>query len=323
MSVIAVDKLSIDSIISPMGSIESWGGGELVFFLTASSLVSNSVAVSIKGKDYPVNGIDFLNSKNVNTDFIIAEDNVFNGRRKITYNKKDIYTPETVEYEEHDPKLYNIIIDNFPVDFLKDNEPSILYIGDYEPEFQLTLIDKVKDTKTMTVVNSSLEYWNDSKTKSSFNKLLKNISVLFLKEEDIINTYGNNITNLLAEIFPKKGLEYIVIYGNTRCILWSKNRHFSATQYLLENTVDITGTYETFMGAFLSYLDTIKSLEQVHYDNALVYAVVVSSFCAEGLGVNGYYNINLNRIIDRFEEYKTYTAIPDIMGELIELKNIK
>jgi sugar/nucleoside kinase (ribokinase family) len=311
MSVTAIGSISRETINTEMGQLDNIPGGELAYFSMASRILSKTRLITAIGNDYPKEGLDKLQQDNIDIDNISIIKSKESPTHLLVY-KNDLYNP--VE-EEKRMEIY----DDYPFEkSLEETKPNLLYVGELKSDIQKRILDKTRPmkTKTMTAAPSMEIKMNPACIK----KILKSSSIIIMEYEDIVAlNKNNNIINGARNIFPTKGLDYLIMLNRTSVMLMSKSRLSMMTVYPVEKVIDMTGYKYAFAGAFLSYIDFVGAYTFETMVGALLYANIVSSFSIEGLGINGFYNININRIIDRCEEYKTMVTIPEINSKIINI----
>ena len=72
MSLLVVGTVAFDAIETPFGKTEKIVGGAATYICTAASFFTNKInLVSVVGDDFPSIEIERLNSKNINTDWLL------------------------------------------------------------------------------------------------------------------------------------------------------------------------------------------------------------------------------------------------------------
>ena len=83
--------------------------------------------------------------------------------------------------------------------------------------------------------------------------------------------------------------------------------YFVAPGYPLENVVDPTGAGDAFAGAFLGYIDSVRSISPSHIRRAMVYGSTVASFQVEGIGPERLLRLTRREVEERFREFRALT----------------
>ena len=86
-------------------------------------------------------------------------------------------------------------------------------------------------------------------------------------------------------------------------MLFTKNKHFSAPGYPLENIKDPTGCGDCFGGAFIGYLSKTKDLSERNFRKAIIYGSVIASYNAEDFSLNRIKNLKIEDIEKRYREF--------------------
>ncbi len=309
MGISAIGSMSRETIKTSMGQVNNISGGELTYFALASQMLSNTNLISVVGYDYGKDKL-FKNESNINSDSVSIIKDKESASHYLLY-KEDLFKPlkENKNFE---------LFDGYPFENSLEKEKSdFLYLGELKLDIQNKILEKTTPMKikTLTVIPSIEIKINPNPIK----KILKSSYIVLMEDEDIISiNKNNNIVSGARNIFPTKGVEYLVVLNKLSVMLLSKFQLSMIPIYPVEKIIDTTGYKYAFAGAFLSYVEHVKKYDFESMAEALMYANIVSSFCVEGLGINGFFNININRVIDRYEEYKAMVYIPEINSKIMD-----
>jgi sugar/nucleoside kinase (ribokinase family) len=105
----------------------------------------------------------------------------------------------------------------------------------------------------------------------------------------------------------------VIKRGEHGAVLFTRDFHFMAPGYLLEDVYDPTGAGDCFAGGFMGYLaGRGRASKDAHLDpaelrKAVIYGSVMGSFCCEKFGVDRFRTLMREEIEDRYQEFKDCT----------------
>ena len=131
------------------------------------------------------------------------------------------------------------------------------------------------------------------------------MNVLLLNDGEARQLFNTISLVTAANEALKLGPKAVIIKkGEHGALLFTKNKHFSAPGYPLENIKDPTGCGDAFGGAFTGYLAKTKDLSEKNFRKAIVYGSVIASHNAEDFGLNRLKKITMSDIKKRYKELK-------------------
>ena len=154
------------------------------------------------------------------------------------------------------------------------------------------------------VVLDTMNFWIDNK-KEELIEAIKNADVLLLNDGEARQLFSTaNLVKASNEALGLGPKAVIIKKGEHGALLFTKNKHFSAPGYPLENIKDPTGCGDSFGGAFIGYLAKTKDLNEQNFRRAIVYGSVVASHNAEDFGLNRLKNLAMSDIEKRYREFQ-------------------
>ena len=117
-------------------------------------------------------------------------------------------------------------------------------------------------------------------------------------------------TNLMkaAKFMMAQGTKAVIIKkGEHGVLFFSKDFHFSAPAYLLENISDPTGAGDTFAGGMIGYLSHTRKVNERNIRKSLIYGNIMASFVVEDFSVNRMMRLNRKQIVSRYKEFEKIT----------------
>ena len=296
MSVLVVGSLALDSIETPFGSAKDKVGGSATFISAAASYFNSPIRlVGVVGGDFPQEGIDFLERRNVDLEGlqVIREGKTFRwaGRYHYDLNERDTLSTDLNVFEKFDPVI--------PEKYRKNN---IICLGNIDPVLQRRVLDQVE--KPRFVVCDTMNYWIERKNEE-LRETLKQINVLILNDSEArLLSHEPNLFKAGRTIRQMGPSVVIVKKGEHGALLLTDQLVFSAPAYPMENILDPTGAGDAFAGGFVGWLARTDDMSEENLKRAVIYGSTLASFCVEKFGVDGLADLTYLSIQDRFRQFR-------------------
>jgi sugar/nucleoside kinase (ribokinase family) len=159
----------------------------------------------------------------------------------------------------------------------------------------------------------TMNYW----IKDFRGELLETIrdwDFLLINDSEARQLSGDHNLRRAASKVLAMGPKILVIKrGEHGAVLFTRDFHFMAPGYLLEDVFDPTGAGDCFAGGFMGYLagrgiaPNDAHLDPAELRKAVIYGSVMGSFCCEKFGVDRFRTLTREEIEDRFQEFKACT----------------
>jgi sugar/nucleoside kinase (ribokinase family) len=296
VSVLVVGSLALDSIETPFGSAKDKVGGSATFISAAASYFNSPIRlVGVVGGDFPQEGIDFLERRNVDLEGlqVIREGKTFRwaGRYHYDLNERDTLSTDLNVFEKFDPVI--------PEKYRKNN---IICLGNIDPVLQRRVLDQLE--KPRFVVCDTMNYWIERKNEE-LRETLKQINVLILNDSEArLLSHEPNLFKAGRTIRQMGPSVVIVKKGEHGALLLTDQLVFSAPAYPMENIFDPTGAGDAFAGGFVGWLARTDDMSEENLKRAVIYGSTLASFCVEKFGVDGLADLTYLSIQDRFRQFR-------------------
>jgi sugar/nucleoside kinase (ribokinase family) len=124
---------------------------------------------------------------------------------------------------------------------------------------------------------------------------------------------AHNLRQAAARILDMGPRVLVIKRGEYGAILFTKDGHFMAPGYLLDEVFDPTGAGDCFAGGFIGYLagrgiDRAETIDPVEVRRAVIYGSVMGSFCCEKFGVDRFRTLTREEIDGRYREFEACTG---------------
>lgn len=288
-----IGTVALDTIETPFGKVEKALGGSATYAAFSASFFSRPAIISVVGEDFPKEYFELMKKRNINLDGLKTEGKTFHWNGFYEYDMNEAKTRKT--------ELNSL--ENFKAE-VPENYKDIKYVflANIDPEQQLEVLKQMNSPEF--VVLDTMNFWIDNKKKYLL-EVIKKANVLIINDGEarqLFNTVNLvKAANQALKLGPKAA---IIKKGEHGSLLFTKNKHFNAPGYPLENIKDPTGCGDSFGGAFIGYLAKTKNLDEKNLRKAIVYGSVLASHNAEDFGLNRLKQLTMDDIEKRYKEFQ-------------------
>ena len=292
--VLITGTVALDTIETPFGKVEKTLVGSATYASFAASFFSKPALISVVGNDFPKDYLELFKKRNIGIEGLQTDDKTFHWEGYYEYDMNEAKTRKT--------ELNSLA--NFKVK-MPENYKGVKYVflANIAPEHQLETLKLMN--KPDLVVLDTMNFWINNKKKSLI-EVIREVDVLLLNDGEARQLFETislvKAANQALNLGPKA---VIIKIGEHGALLFTKNKHFSAPGYPLENIKDPTGCGDCFGGAFIGYLAKTKDLSEKNFRKAVIYGSVVASHNAEDFGLNRLKHLTMEDIEKRYKEFQT------------------
>lgn len=298
MSLVIVGSLAFDTIETPKNRKEKIIGGSCAYAALAASFFTTPNIVAVVGEDFPQEVIELFKSRGIDTSGL------------------EIKKGKTFHWEgryDHDPNFRTTIRTDLNV--FKDFKPSlsqeyknadIVFLGNIDPDLQEDVLAQVKNPKLLAM--DTINLWINTK-KDSLLKVIKSVDYFFANDEEIkLLADEKNLIKAGKKILSTGPSLVAIKKGEHGALVIEKDFIFGVLAHPCEDVVDPTGAGDSFAGAFLGYLDKVKSYKEKDIRTAAVMGSTMASFIIEDFGIERFKNLTPEEIEARFNAFKQLVA---------------
>ena len=299
MSLLVVGSVALDSIYTPFGETADALGGSAVYFSVAASILHPVQVVGVVGNDYPVAELEALAPRGIDWSGVEkAEGASFRWKGKYSY---DLQSRETLEtrlgvFAQFQPKLPQ-----------RARECEYLFLGNIDPELQLTVLEQVRKPKL--VVCDTMNYWIQSK-KDVLLHLLRQVDILMVNDGEARELSGDwNIHRAGRWILQHGPSRVVIKQGEHGALLLEAGRTFYVPAFPLEEVFDPTGAGDAFAGGFMGYIAATNDSGSENLRRAMVYGSAMGSYAVERFGIRGFDTVKRSDVEQRVRAYHDLTHV--------------
>ena len=288
-----IGTVALDSLETPFGKVKDVLGGSATYASIAASFFSKPGILSIIGKDFPKEHIQFLNKRGIDTDGIIVGDKTF---RWQGFYEFDMNEAKTIRTELNSLESYKVKVP----EHYKDAK--YVFLANIDPELQLDVINTIR--KPELIVMDTMNFWIEHK-REQLLKTIDKADILVLNDAEARQLFNTpNLVKAANKALKLNTRAVIIKKGEHGALLFTDNKHFSAPGYPLENIKDPTGCGDSFGGALTGHLAKTQDTSEKNIRKAIVYGSVIASFNAEDFSIERLKRIKKGDIEKRFKEFK-------------------
>ena len=291
--ILIIGTVALDTIETPFGKAEKTLGGSATYASFAASFFAKPALVSVVGNDFPKEYLGLMRKRSINLDGLKIIGKTFHWEGFYEYDMNEAKTRKT--------ELNSL--EHFKVDVPeKFKDIKYVFLANIDPEQQLETLKQMG--KPNFVVLDTMNFWINNKKKYLID-VIKKVNVLLINDGEARQLFNTvNLVRAANEALSLGPKAVIIKKGEHGALLFTKNKHFSAPGYPLENIKDPTGCGDSFGGAFIGYLAKTNDLSERNLRKAIVYGSVVASHNAEDFGLNKLKHLTMKDIEKRYKEFK-------------------
>ena len=291
--VLIIGTVALDTIETPFGKVERALGGSATYASFAASFYSKPALISVVGQDFPNEYIDMFSHKYIDIDGLKIVGKTFHWDGFYEYDMNEAKTRKT--------ELNSL--ENFKVEVPEQyKDIKYVFLANIDPEQQLETLKQMDNPEF--VVLDTMNFWINSKKKSVMD-VIKKADVLLLNDGEARQLFSTvNLVEAANDALNLGPKAVIIKKGEHGALLFTKNKHFNAPSYPLEDIKDPTGCGDSFGGAFIGFLAKTKDLSESNFRKAVVHGSVVASYNAEDFGLSRLKHLTMDDIERRYKEFQ-------------------
>lgn len=304
--IVTVGSMAVDSITTPAGEAPNCLGGAAVHGSIAASMFARVGLVGVVGTDYPQEGWDLLNARNID----ISGVQQVSGE---TFFWKGSYSGDMGEAKSEVTRL-NVFADfqpELPQDYRR---AKYVFLANIHPSLQLSVLEQVEAPK-LTMCDT-MNFWI-SGTKDELTKVLGRVTVAFMNDAEIRQYTGeNNVVKAARAVLDLGASAVVVKKGGNGAALYSRNgssglSFFSVPAYPMESLTDPTGAGDSFAGGFMGHLAKTDDISEANMRRAIVFGSVMASFNVQDFGVKRVARLTWPEVVERYRQFQGFTRFDD------------
>ncbi len=292
MGLTVVGSIALDTVETSAGKNADGLGGAATYFALAASHYTQVHLVGVVGDDFPQEHIDLLGAKGIDIEGLErVEGKTFrwSGRYHDNINARDTLDTQLNVFEHFKPELPEAA-----------KNAKYLFLGNIHPSLQLEVL---RQARPEFVALDTMNLWIDT-TRKELEEALAKIDCLIINDEEIFELTGER--NLVRGVHKIQDMGPSIVApkkGQHGCLLFVKNKIFSAPAFPMAEVIDPTGAGDTFAGGFMGYIAQQDSVDYDTLKRAVIHGSVVASYTCEEFSVDRIALVTQEDIDRRFDAF--------------------
>ncbi len=304
MSLVVVGSVAYDGVETPHGKVDRMLGGAATYIALSASYFAPVKIVAVVGDDFAGEDVDLLASRRID---LTGLERVAGGK---TFFWAGVYSADMNDRTTLRTDL-NVFADFKPKLPESYRDAPYLLLGNIQPALQKSVRAQMHGLKLAG--GDTMNYWI-SDFRSELLDTIAEWDFLLINDSEARMLSGEpNLRRAAARILDLGPRILVIKRGEYGAILFTKNGHFIAPGYLLEEVFDPTGAGDCFAGGFIGYLagrgiDRAETIDPVELRRAVIYGSVMGSFCCEKFGVDRFRTLTREEIDARYRGFEACTG---------------
>jgi sugar/nucleoside kinase (ribokinase family) len=294
--------VALDTVATPFGRADEVLGGSATYFATAASYFTSVDLIAVVGEDFADQHVTFLKSRGIDlTGLERRPGKTFRWEGRYSYQMNEAQTLDTKlnVFETFRPRI--------PEPY---RSPSMLFLGNIDPELQLDVLRQVK--RPSLVACDTMNFWIERKREALW-KVLEQVDVLIINDAEARALGGSPSLVQVGRAILARGPRHLIIKrGEYGVLMFNHKQTFGAPAFPLEEARDPTGAGDTFAGGFMGYLAATGNLSEAAFRQAVIFGSVMASFTVEAFSLDRLRVLDYKEIEARFREFKRITHFEDL-----------
>jgi sugar/nucleoside kinase (ribokinase family) len=294
MTLLVVGSIALDSVSTPFGDTADALGGSAVYFSAAASLLYPVSVVGVIGTDYPKEELAALADRGVDLAGVqetAGESFRWKGRYSYDLSSRETLETRLGVFADFRPRI--------PSAFA---EARYVFLGNIDPELQLSVLAQVKDP--VLTACDTMNYWIHSK-RDVLLELLRHIDVLVINDSEARELSGDWNIHRAAHWILRHGPRVAVIKkGEHGAVLVAPDRAFFVPAFPLQDVFDPTGAGDAFAGGFMGHVARSGDLSFENLRRAMVYGSATGSFAVEEFSTRRFAALTSREVHARVQQFR-------------------
>ena len=280
-------------------------GGAATYISLAASYFTPVKIVAVVGDDFAQEDMDLLASRQIDVSGI---ERVKGGK---TFFWAGVYSADMNDRTTLRTDL-NVFADFQPKLPESYRSAPYLLLGNIQPALQKSVRGQMSRVKFTG--GDTMNFWINDFRGELLNTLADWDFLLINDGEARLLSGEYNLRRAAAKILEMGPRILVIKRGEYGAVLFTRDCHFMAPGYLLEDVFDPTGAGDCFAGGFMGYLagrgiePKNGNMDFAELRKAVIYGSVMGSFCCEKFGVDRFRTLERGEIEARYQEFKTCTV---------------
>jgi len=298
LKIVVVGSVALDTVRTPFGEGTEILGGSATHFSCAAGFFTEVGLVAVVGNDFPVEHIDFLKARGIDTAGLqIVDGRTFRWEGFYEYDLNQAHTVDTQlnVFEHFKPELPE-----------KFRQTEFLFLANIDPELQLQVLSQVNEDAYS--VCDTMNFWIERKP-GPLTDIIKRVNMCLMNDSEAREFCQTFSMLESARKLMALGPQAVILKkGEHGALMFTDSTHFAAPAFPLEEIKDPTGAGDSFAGGFLGHLASTGDLSEPNIRRAIIYGSVMASFNVEGFGASRLTTLTRDEIDERYQVFRDITC---------------
>jgi sugar/nucleoside kinase (ribokinase family) len=292
--VLVVGSIALDSIRTPFGEVRDALGGAAVYSAAAASFFAPVRMVGVVGADFPREHLRRLQEWDIDISGVeVRPGSTFrwSGYYEYDLNQAHTIATELNVFEGFRPELPHAY-----------RATPYVFLANIDPELQLAVLDQVRAPR-LTVCDT-MNFWIAGK-REAVMQVIARVDVALMNDAEARQLCGtHSLVRAAREILDAGPRAVVLKKGEHGAVMFTRDGHFSAPGYPLEEVKDPTGAGDSFAGGLIGYLAYTDDFSDENLRKAIVAGSVIASFDVEDFGLERLTRLTPNEIVERYRQFR-------------------
>jgi sugar/nucleoside kinase (ribokinase family) len=294
-----VGSPAYDTIETPSGRAEDVLGGAATYFSCAASFFGPVRLVGPVGNDFRDEDRALLRDRAVDLEGL--------EQRPGDTFRWSVRYGEDLKATTLDTRL-NVFGNYLPEIPAAYRDSRFAFLANAAPSVQLRALEQLP-SEAFTVMDS-MDLWIE-KEREDLGRVLRRVDMVIVNDEEARAITGEKSLIKAGRELLNFGPSFVMVKkGEHGAFLWSRGFFFAAPAYPVDTVVDPTGAGDAFAGGVMGYLANAGIADEQHLRRAMIYGLVLASFCVEAFSLEGLEGIDRGDVDARYQEFLRFTAHP-------------
>ncbi|HUT74357.1 MAG TPA: PfkB family carbohydrate kinase [Armatimonadota bacterium] len=300
--VLVVGSIALDSVQTPFGAVREVLGGAAVYASAAASFFAPVRMVGVVGGDFPREHLRRLEQWDIDISGVeVREGQTFRWSGYYEYDLNQAHTVSTHlnVFEDFHPKLVPA-----------HRDTPYVFLANIDPELQLAVLDQVRAPR-LTVCDT-MNFWIAGK-REALMEVISRVDVALMNDAEARQLCDTHSLVQAARMILDQGPRAVVLKkGEHGASMFTRDGHFSAPAYPLEEVKDPTGAGDSFAGGLIGYLAYTDDFSDDNLRKAIIGGSVIASFDVEDFSLERLARLTPNEIVERYRRFRAITDFGDM-----------
>jgi sugar/nucleoside kinase (ribokinase family) len=301
-AVLVVGSIALDSVQTPFGVAQEVLGGAAVFSAAAASFFAPVRMVGVVGTDFPREHLRQLEEWDIDVSGVeVRSGQTFRWSGYYEYDLNQAHTISThlnvfEDFRPELPRPYRCT--------------PYVFLANIDPELQAAVLDQVESPK-LTVCDT-MNFWISGK-REQLLAVLSRVDVALMNDAEARQLCDTpNLVQAARRILDLGPRAVVLKKGEHGAIMVTRDGHFSAPAYPMEQVKDPTGAGDSFAGGLIGYLAYSGDFSDGNLRKAIVCGSVVASFAVEDFSLERLARLAPGEIVERYNEFRAIAGFGEM-----------